>query len=72
MTFFEEKKDSRGVFEKLKGRPVADGSKQDRSLYEDTASPTAFTPAVLLNVMIAAREKRKVKVVDILGAYLNL
>ena len=69
MTLFKEKKDSRGVFEKLKG--LADGSKQDRSLYEYTASPTASTPAVFLNVMIAAREKRKVKVVDIPGAYLK-
>ena len=71
MTFFKEKKDSRGVFEKLKGRSVADGSKQDRSLYDDTGSPTAFTPAAFLNVMIAAREKRKVKKVDIPGAYLK-
>ena len=71
MTFFKEKKDSRGVFEKLKGRSVADGSKQDRSLYEDTASPTASTPAVFLNLMIAAREKRVVKVVDIPGAFLK-
>ena len=71
LTFFKEKKDSRGVFEKLKGRSVADGSKQDRSLYEDTASPTASTPSVFLNLMIAAREKRIVKVVDIPGAYLK-
>ena len=71
MTFFKEKKDSRGVFEKLKGRSVADGSKQDRSLYEDTSSPTASTPAVFLNLMIAAKEKRIVKVVDIPGAFLK-
>ena len=62
MIFFKDKKDSKDVFENLMGRSVADGSKQD------TALPTASAPVVFLNVMIAARENRGVKVVDIPGA----
>lgn len=46
MTFFKENKDSRGMFEKLKGRSVVDGSKQDRSMYEDTASPLPLKRSV--------------------------
>lgn len=44
---------------------------QDRSLYEDTSSPTASTSSVFIVAAIAAKEKRKVKTLDISGAYLN-
>jgi predicted lactoylglutathione lyase len=60
-----------GEFIKLKARFVADGSTQDKSLYEDVSSPTVSTHAVFINAAIAAKERRIVKVVDLPGAYLH-
>jgi hypothetical protein len=56
----------------LKGRTVADGSKQ-RSLYEkhETTSPTASTDALLLSLIIDAHEGRDTATADVAGAYLN-
>jgi histone deacetylase 1/2 len=60
-----------GEFIKLKARFVADGSTQDKSLYDDVSSPTVSTHAVFINAAVAAKEKRIVKVVDLPGAYLH-
>jgi uncharacterized protein YeaC (DUF1315 family) len=56
----------------LKGRTVADGSKQ-RSLYEkhETASPTASTDSLLLSLIVDAHEGRDTATADVTGAYLN-
>jgi hypothetical protein len=56
----------------INGRPVADGSTQ-RPLYEkhETASPTLSTDALLLSIMIDAKERRDVGTADVTGAYLN-
>lgn len=71
--FLKEKFFSDGTFDKLKSRLVAGGHMQDRSevLYEDIASPTANLSHLMIVAAIAAKEGRKVKTVDISGAYLN-
>ena len=56
----------------MKARFVADGSTQDKSIYEDISSPTVTTHAVFINAAIAAKERRVVKTVDLPGAYLNV
>jgi hypothetical protein len=62
-----EKRDGR-----IKGRTVADGSTQ-RPLYEKhkTASPTLSIDALLLSIMMDAKERRDVGTADVTGAYLN-
>ncbi len=69
--FIKEKYNASGKFEKLKGRLVAGGHKQDRELYEDISSPTVSTPSVFLIAALAAAERRHVVTMDITGAYLN-
>jgi hypothetical protein len=56
----------------LKGRTVADGSKQ-RGLYprSETASPTVSTIALILTILIDAYERRNVATADVAGAYLK-
>ena len=56
----------------LKGRTCADGRPQ-RTLYDksETASPTVSTDALMLSLMIDAKEKRDVATADVAGAYLK-
>jgi hypothetical protein len=56
----------------LKGRTVADGSKQ-KGLYPkaETASPTVSTVALLLTIVVDAYEGRDVATCDVAGAYLK-
>jgi hypothetical protein len=56
----------------LKGRTVADGRPQ-KSLYDksETASPTVSIDALMLSLMIDAKEKRDVATADVAGAYLK-
>ena len=56
----------------IKGRTCADGRPQ-RNLYpkEETASPTVSTEALLLSLMIDAKEGRDVATADVAGAFLN-
>ena len=69
--FLKEKFLSNGDFEKLKARLVAGGDQQDKSLYEDLSSPTVTTQSVFMVAATAGRERRRVVVIDISGAYLN-
>eukprot|EP01040_Poterioochromonas_malhamensis_P015176 gene15176-16944_t len=69
--FLTAKYDADGTFQKLKARLVAGGNTQDRTVYDSVASPTACLTAVLTVATMAARERRKIMVVDITGAYLN-
>jgi hypothetical protein len=59
-----------GVFEKLKGRMVADGRTQDRSIYTDYSSPTVKTSSVMTCLKIAAMKGWKFIKVDVGGAFL--
>jgi hypothetical protein len=69
--FLKEKYDGMGKFEKLKGRLVADGRMQDKTLYADKHSPTARLESILMELAIAAKENKEKVKVDIAGAYLN-
>jgi hypothetical protein len=57
---------------KIKGRTCADGRKQ-RLLYDksDTSSPTISLDALLMTLIIDAKERRDVATADVVGAYLN-
>jgi hypothetical protein len=57
---------------KLKGRTCADGRSQ-RSKYkkEDTTSPTVSTDALMISLMIDAKERRDVATAVVEGAYLH-
>eukprot|EP00597_Dinobryon_sp_UTEXLB2267_P014480 CAMPEP_0170111028 /NCGR_PEP_ID=MMETSP0020_2-20130122/8228_1 /TAXON_ID=98059 /ORGANISM="Dinobryon sp., Strain UTEXLB2267" /LENGTH=695 /DNA_ID=CAMNT_0010336473 /DNA_START=18 /DNA_END=2106 /DNA_ORIENTATION=+ len=65
--FLKDKYFASGEFEKFK----ADWSQQDKELYENLAAPTVATSHVFTVAGIAAKEKRLVVTVDVLGAYLN-
>ena len=69
--FLKEKFDGMGKFEKLKGRLVADGRMQDKSLYADKRSPTARLESIIMELATAAKEYKHMTKVDIAGAYLN-
>jgi hypothetical protein len=65
--FVKEKNDPEGNFEKLKGRLVAGGHRQDKQLYDDLSSPTADHSSVMTVAAIAACEGRHVATCDIGG-----
>jgi hypothetical protein len=44
---------------------------QDRSLYGDKHSPTGRMESILIELAIAAKERKSKAKVDIAGAYLN-
>ena len=71
--FLKEKFKADGTFDKLKTRLVADGSMQERSVYEtdELSSPTVATISVMCMLAIAAKERRKLSTVDVGSAYLN-
>ena len=69
--FLKEKFRPDGTFDKLKARLVADGSMQDKEIYENLNSPTVATTSVLCMLAIAARERRALSTVDVGSAYLN-
>ena len=69
--FLKTKFDAKGIFEKIKARLVADGSKQDRALYPDNSSPTVAMHSMMMALLIAAKEDRKALKIDIGGAFLN-
>jgi len=71
--FLTEKFAPDGRFEKVKARLVAGGDQQDRSTYETVSvtSPTVGLSSLLMVAAIAASERRKCKVIDVTGAYLN-
>ena len=57
---------------KIKGRTVADGRPQRRYISrEEATSPTISQEALMLSLMIDAKEKRNVSIFDIPGAYLH-
>jgi hypothetical protein len=69
--FLRDKFDAKGAFEKMKGRMVADGRTQDRTIYNNNASPTVSLKSVFSCLKIAAIEDRKMMKVDISGAFLT-
>ena len=67
---YSEKLDSEGKLERIKGRYVAGGHRQDRTVYDDVSSPTVSTEAIFVNVALAGRERRHVVTLDVGTAYL--
>ena len=69
--FLKEKVDGNNVFEKLKGRVVADGSMQDKEVYSHLNSPTAKLDSIMICLSMASKKRMFWSKVDIGGAYLN-
>jgi Reverse transcriptase (RNA-dependent DNA polymerase) len=62
-----------GELDRVKGRIVPGGHRQDRTLYEDKeiSSPTVALTSVLTMAALAAHERRNVMTLDHKAAYLN-
>ena len=70
--FLKEKYKPSGEYTKTKGRLVAGGDQQDKTLFGDVSAPTASTTSVLIVAAIAAAEGRNnFASIDIGGAFLN-
>jgi hypothetical protein len=69
--FLKEKFKSDGTFDKLKARLVADGSMQEKALYDSLTSPTVSTTSLLCLLSMFAGEGRQLSTMDIGSAYLN-
>ena len=71
--FLTPKKKPNGDIDKIKGRIVAGGHRQDRSLFQDCdiSSPTVALTSVLAAAAIAAQQGHQVMTLDHKAAYLN-
>lgn len=69
--FMNDKYKSTRQFKKWKGRLVARGDTQDKSLYDDLSSPTVSFDSVFTVIAIASCERRHLCTIDITGAYLE-
>jgi hypothetical protein len=67
--FLREKYED-GKFVKMKGRIVADGRMQDRTIYANYSSPTASTRSVMTCLKLAAAMEWDLLKVDVGGAFL--
>jgi hypothetical protein len=66
-----EKHTAAGVFDRVKGRLVANGAQQTDVLWEDTSSPTASTSTLFILCAIAAKRGYYVATADVKNAYLH-
>jgi hypothetical protein len=58
--------------EKIKGRTVADRRPQQKIYFkEDTSSPTVSNDALMMSILIDAKERRDIATSDVAGAYLH-
>ena len=71
--FLTPKKLPNGDIDRIKGRVVTGGHRQDRSLYDDNeiSSPTVALTSVIVMAALAARERHHVMTLDHKAAYLN-
>jgi len=67
---FPREKYEDGKFVKMKGRIVADGRMQDRTIYTNYSSPTAKTRSVMTCLKLAAAMEWDLLKVDVGGAFL--
>ena len=67
--FMKVKYTASGVFDKYKARLVAGSNCQDKELYNDLRSPTIATAHVVTIAALAAKERRKVKTIDVAGIH---
>ena len=69
--FIKQKFFPNGDMDKLKARPVTDGSQQGRHLYDFVSSATISLQMVYLLFNIASYDRCILSTVDIHGAFLN-
>ena len=71
--FLKEKYKADGSFDKLKARLVADGSKQDRDLYQEfnISAPTAGITVIFMTLMLAKYLNFTVQTFDIPSAFMH-
>jgi hypothetical protein len=69
--FLKEKFKPDGSFDKLKARLVADGSMQDKQIYDSLTSPTVSTTSLMCLLALFSAEGRILSTTDIGSAYLN-
>ena len=71
--FLTPKKKPNGEIERIKGRIVAGGHRQDRSLFSDNdiSSPTVALTSVLATAALAAHSNLFIMTLDHKAAYLN-
>jgi hypothetical protein len=67
----KEKFNAEGGYEKLKARLVANGAQMDPSTHTDLSSPTVSLTFLLMEVVMAARERRKVATMDVGNAFVK-
>ena len=70
--FLKAKLNADGVFVKLKARLVARGDMEMKASFDSLYSPTGSMEAAFAILSIAAFERRKVKIIDLVGAYLTV
>ena len=70
--FLDAKLNADGVFTKLKARLVARGDMEMKASFDSLYSPTGSMEAALVLLSIAAFERRKIKIIDLVGAYLTV
>lgn len=70
--FLKAKIDSKGVFIKLKARLVARGDMEMKSTFDSLYSPTGSMESAFAILAIAAHERRKIKVIDLVAAFLTV
>ena len=69
--FIKEKRDGKGVFEKVKGQLAGDGRIQDKELYQKLEPFSAPIKDVSMELELVLHEKKNAPKVDVSGAYLN-
>ena len=70
--FLKAKLNSEGTFMKLKARLVARGDMELKESFDSLYSPTGSLESALAILAIAAFEHRKIKIIDLVGAYLTV
>lgn len=72
LLFLKAKTNSAGVFIQLKARLCGRGDMEDKTTFESLFSPTGSLESALSVLSIAAFERRKTKVIDLVAAYLTI
>ena len=70
--FLKAKLSPEGFFVKLKARLVARGDMELKATFDSLYSPTGSMESAFALLSIAAFERRKVKIIDLVGAYLTV
>jgi hypothetical protein len=69
--FLKQKYKPNGDIDKVKARLVGVGNHQDKTIFQDTSSPTANINHIFIETTLAAAKGDKIATLDIGAAYLN-